>query len=266
MDILRRIESVSKVMEALSREVNELRILASEASQSSGNTLHSPGREADDQLKIIVSYLAMSPGMEEDELLNTLLTCAMTVVRAEGAAVTIYDESKNALIFRAAVGIAAEKIIGCEVPLSNSQHGIAFRMRQVISSTPMYKVIDNITGEDYRNVLAAPLIINNEPIGTLGAVNKLSEDHFTPQDILDYSSFAELAAHIIQQRLRESSLKQLIEGTSAKVPKELSGVSILKRERDLLEITKSIAAIGNRSPEMLSLCKQLVDVMANIAL
>jgi sigma-B regulation protein RsbU (phosphoserine phosphatase) len=264
MDILQRIERVSKAIEALSNEVKELKFLASEASLAAAQPLRNEGHKADTQLKIMVSYLALSPGMEEDALLNTLLTCAMTVVRAEGAAVTIYDDRKKALVFRAAVGIAADKLIGCEVPLGSSQHGIAFRMRQVIASTPMYKVIDGITGEDYRNVLAAPLIVNNEPIGTLGAVNKQTEDHFTPQDIVDYSIFAELAAHIIQQRLRENSLRELIEGDSIETPEELSGVNILTSDKDFLAITQSIATIGRRSPEMLSLCRQLIAVIANI--
>ena len=50
--------------------------------------------------------------MEQDELLNTLLTCAQQVVRAEGAGLTLYDDQKDVLIFRAATGVAADKIVG----------------------------------------------------------------------------------------------------------------------------------------------------------
>jgi transcriptional regulator with GAF, ATPase, and Fis domain len=265
MCLLQRIEEVGKTIERLASEIEELKLLASETSPAERQPVPNGGNAADNQLGIVLSYLALSPGVEEDELLNTLLTCAMTVVRAEGAAVTLYDEEKNALIFRAAVGIASERLIGCEVPLGHSQHGIAFRMRQVISSTPMYKVIDEITGADYRNVLAAPLIIDGEPIGTLGAVNKMGEDHFTPQDIEHYSNFADLAAHVIQQRLRENSLKRMVEGEPGKVPPELSTLNILKNEAGLLELTRNIVAIGRKSPELLSLCKQFIDVLTNMA-
>ena len=51
------------------------------------------------QARIVASYLALAPGMEEDELLNTLLTCAMAVVRAEGAAVTIFDPQEKVSFF-----------------------------------------------------------------------------------------------------------------------------------------------------------------------
>lgn len=265
MDIFQKIEGMSKAIKALSDDIEELKQMASETS-SLPSPPRSPDREADVGLKVIVGYLALSPGMEEDELLNTLMTCAMNVVGAEGAAVTIYDEEKKVLTFRAAVGIAADRIIGCQVPLGNSQHGIAFRMQQVISSTPMYKVIDDITGEKYRNVLAAPLLINNEAIGTLGAVNKKTGDHFTPQDMEAYQSFAELAAHIIRQRLREKSLRQLIDGDALDVPRDLSGLNIMKGDRELLEITRNLAAIGQRSPELLSLCKGLVSAMVGMAL
>lgn len=120
-------------------------------------------------------------------------------------------------------------------------------------------------GESYRSVLAAPLLIDNEPIGTLGAVNKRGEDNFSVQDIVEFQSFADLAAHVIRQRLRENSLKKLIEGSSAEIPKELGGVKISSDSRDFLEITQNIAEIGRRSPQLLSLCKQLVGVISSIA-
>ncbi|MGC9965006.1 MAG: GAF domain-containing protein [Syntrophobacteraceae bacterium] len=263
MDILEAIERVSKSIEALSNEVRDLKSLASGASPSGPYSLHAECAP-DDQVKIVLSYLAMNPGMEKDEMLNTLLTCAMNVVRAEGAGLCLYDDKKDVLVFRAAVGIAADQIIGFEVPLTNSQHGIAFRMRQVISSTPMNRAIDATTGEHYRNVLIAPLIVNNEAIGTLSAVNKKTEDQFTPQDIEDYTGFAEVAAHIIRQRLREYNLKQIIEGEAAKIPVELSGVKSLTDDLDLLEIIKNIVTIGSRSPEMVPLCRQLIGALANM--
>jgi GAF domain-containing protein len=188
----------------------------------------------------------------------------MNVVRAEGAGLCLYDDRKDVLIFRAATGIAADQIIGLEVPLTNSQHGIAFRMRQVIASTPMNRAIDATTGEHYRNVLVAPLLVDDEAIGTLSAVNKKHEDQFTPQDIDDYTGFAEVAAHIIRQRLREYNLKQIVEGDAAKIPLELSGVKSLTSDADLLEIIKNIVSIGRRSPEMIPLCRQLIGAMANM--
>lgn len=264
MDILERIERVSRAIETLSNEVRELKALASEALTSSPYSSGSERREHDDQVKILLSYLAMSPGMDKDELINTLLVCAMDVVGAEGAGLCLYDDKKDVLVFRAASGIAADQIIGFEVPLTNSQHGIAFRMRQVISSTPMNRAIDQTTGEHYRNVLVAPLIVNDEAIGTLSAVNKKDEDQFTPRDIESYTDFAEVAAHIIRQRLREHNLRQIIEGESAKIPTELAGLKSLTGDSDLLEIVKNLVAIGRRAPEMLPLCRQLIEAMAGM--
>ena len=264
MDILEGIERVSRAIEALSNEVEELKLLASEALPSGSYAGLAGCPEPDDQLKIVAGYLALSPGMEQDELLNTLLTCAQQVVRAEGAGLTLYDDKKDVLVFRAATGVAADKIVGLEVPLTNSQHGIAFRMRQVIASTPMNRAIDQATGVTYRNVLIAPLLINDEAIGTVSAVNKITEDHFTPQDIEDYTGFAELAAHIIRQRMREYNLKQIIEGDAAKVPGELAGVKSLTSDADLLEIIKNLVTMGRRSPEMLPLCRQLIGALANM--
>ena len=265
MDIIRRIEKMSEALESLCAEVKELKLAASKVDAFGSGTEFSAANGFDTQVAMIAGYLVLSPAMAEDELLNTLLMCAMTVVRAEGAAVTIYDENKKMLVFRAAVGIAADRLVGSEVPVMNSQHGIAFRTRQVIASTPMYRVIDERMGQNYRNVLAAPLIVNDEAIGTLGAVNKISDDHFTPQDIEDYSSFALVAAHIIRQRYRESCLKQALGAEPIELPPEFSGMNIMPGDKDLLEIIDDVASIGRRSPELLSLCKKLTGAIASIA-
>ncbi len=264
MDILEAIERVSKAVETLSDQVKALKLLASESLPSSPYSVQAGCPEPDYQLQIVAGYLALGPGLEQDELLNTLLNCAQQVVRAEGAGLTLYDEQKDLLVFRAATGVAADKILGWEVPLTNSQHGIAFRMRQVISSTPMNRAIDEATGVTYRNVLIAPLLINDEAIGTVSAVNKMTTDHFTPQDIEAYTGFAELAAHIIRQRIREYNLKQIIEGSAAKLPGELAGVKNLTIDADLLEIIKNLASMGRRSPDMLPMCKQLIGALANM--
>jgi GAF domain-containing protein len=264
MDILQGIERVSKAIEAVSREIEELKFQAADAIPSASHPVRAAGPEHDDKLKIVAGYLTLSPDMEEDKLLNTLLSCAQTVVRAEGAGLTLYDDQKDVLVFRAATGVAADKIIGWEVPLTNSQHGIAFRMRQVISSTPLNRAIDEATGVSYRNVLIAPLLINDEVIGTVSAVNKISSDHFTPQDMEDYTGFAELAAHIVRQRMRECNLKLIIEGKAAHVPEELAGIKDLAGDADLLEIIRNVVIVGRRSPEMLSLCKQIINALAKM--
>jgi hypothetical protein len=98
----------------------------------------------------------------------------------------------------------------------------------------------------------------------VSAVNKIDEDNFTPQDIEDYTSFAELAAHIIRQRMREYNLKQIIEGDASRVPGELRGVKNLTGDADLLEIIKSVVVMERRSPEMLPLCRQLIGALANM--
>jgi len=264
MDILQAIERVSRAVEVLSNEIKELKLMASQGPPSGSYSAQAVYPGADDQLKIVAGYLALGPGMDQDELLNTLLSCAQQVVRAEGAGLTIYDDQKDVLVFRAATGVGADKIVGWEVPLTNSQHGIAFRMRQVISSTPLNRAIDQALGITYRNVLIAPLLINDEAIGTVSAVNKIAEDHFTPQDIEAYTGFAELAAHIVRQRMREYNLMRIIEGDAAEVPRELAGVKNLTGDAELLQIIKDVVAIERRSPEMLPLCRQLIGALANM--
>ncbi len=264
MDILQGIQRLSKAIEAAAREMEQLKLQAAEALPSGSYPAQGGRLEPEDRLKIVLGYLTLSPGMEEDELLNTLLGCAQHVVRAEGAALTLYDDRKDVLVFRAATGVAADKIVGWEVPLTNSQHGIAFRMRQVISSTPINRAIDEVTGVAYKNVLIAPLVIGDEVIGTISAVNKITADHFTPQDVEDYTGFAGLAAHILRQRMRECNLRLIFEGEPARVPSELAGLKDLTGDSDLLEIIKDVVTVGRRSPEILPLCRQIIGALADM--
>jgi GAF domain-containing protein len=264
MEILEGIEKLSKAVKELQNEVRQLKLLASNALQSTPSTVREEFRQPDDQLRLIVGYLTLGQGIEQDELLNNVLSCAQQVVRAEGAGLTLYDDQRDTLTFRAATGVAADQIIGWEVPLVNSQHGIAFRMRQAISSTPMNRMIDQVTGVTYRNVLIAPLLVNDDAIGTISAVNKIGEDHFTPDDIEAYTGFAELAAHIIRQRVREYNLRQIIEGEAANVPRELAGVKGLTDDTDFLDILRSIVEIERRSPELIPLCRQIIGALAEM--
>ena len=169
MDMLEAIERGARLLRRCSDQVKTLKLLASESLPSSPYSVQAGCPEPDYQLQIVAGYLALGPGLEQDELLNTLLNCAQQVVRAEGAGLTLYDEQKDLLVFRAATGVAAVESSAGRCPLPTHSTALLSKAPRVISSTPMNRAIDEATGVTYRNVLIAPLLINDEAIGTVSA-------------------------------------------------------------------------------------------------
>ena len=205
----------------------------------------------------LASYLALSPALEEDALLQTLLGCAMQVVSAGGAGLTLLDGTKKRLVFRAALGDGAEGIIGQEVPLKGSRHGLAFATGEVQNDTPSWSGVEKKAGAHFRNVLVAPLHVAGEAVGTISAVNKKGGDHFSTGDMAAYKLFADLAAVVVRQRCREQILRRGISRgrrASAGLP-----VALAPEDRQLLEIFDSIALLKQRHPEHLPAIKQLVQ-------
>lgn len=225
------------------------------------------GREPADRASLltIASYIALSPRIEDDALLTTILRCAMHVVRAGGAGLTLLDRTKNRLVFRAAIGDGSDGIIGYEVPVEGSQHGLAFATGEVQSSTPIHTEIEAAAKAAFRNVLVAPLIVDGEPIGTMSAVNKQSGDHFSPQDMEAYKLFADLAALVVRQRLREGVLAKVLAGEEAEAPDELMGLRLGKDEAAVMEIAQDIGALVRGRPDLLPLYKQLTGLLAELA-
>lgn len=204
----------------------------------------------------LAAYLALTPALEEDALLHTLLECARHVVEAGGAGLTLLDARKKRLVFRAAVGDGAQGILGQEVPLKGSRHGLAFATGEVQNSTPTYTRIDKKARAEFRNVLVAPLLVSGEAVGTLSAVNKQGADHFSARDMDAYRLFADLAAVVVRQRCREEVLRRGIKGGAGNEPATLSA-----EDRELLAVFEGIARVRRRHPERMAAIGQIVEAL-----
>jgi GAF domain-containing protein len=211
----------------------------------------------------VVAYLALTPALDEDALLQTLLKCAMHVVGAGGAGLTLLDPRKRKLVFRAAIGDGAEGIIGQEVPLKGSRHGLAFATGEVQNDTPLYTGIEKATRAHFRNVLVAPLQVAGEGVGTISAVNKVGGGHFDPKDMAAYKLFADLAAVVVRQRCREQVLRRGLAG--ARRPSAALPAAFAPEDGQLLELFDSVTRLRHDHPEWLPLVKQFIEAVTRSA-
>jgi GAF domain-containing protein len=226
--MLEKLDKISENLSALAEEINALR---SEVVASSGGA--QPGE----------SSAAVS----------------------SSSSLALYDQEKGKLIFRTAIGPGAEKLIGIEVPLEGSVNGLAFATGEVQSMTPTHREADKVTGVVYRNVLVAPLLIGEEGVGTINAVNKQNGDHFTAEDMEAYRLFANLAAQLIRQRLHHEMLKRMLKGEQVSVPRGIEAVRSSQSDLTLLKISENIGALSAGREDLLALFQQLTGLMVEIS-
>lgn len=220
---------------------------------------HEPHNKTTD-LGYLSAYLGLGAAISEDYLLTTILKSAMYVVGGGGAGLTLLNSNTHKLVFRAAIGDGADGIVGYEVPLQGSQHGLAFATGEVQASTPINKDIDKDLNTHFRNVLVAPLFVEGEPIGTISAVNKQNGEHFTTADIDAYRHFADLAAIVVNQRQREASLYQLIQDPEK--ASQLPDISFTEQDQKISQIMRSVVTVARKQPDLLPLCQQMIELVA----
>lgn len=256
MNLASRLRKVEGHLGSIAAEVARMRNEASKCPHDgeSSTSLSCAQPEA------LAAYLALAPALDEDAILQTLLKCAMHVVGAGGAGLTLLDHKKKRLVFRAAIGDGAQGIIGQEVPLKGSQHGLAFATGEVQSATPLYSDIEKKARARFSNVLVAPLQVAGESIGTISAVNKQGGGHFTAADMEAYKLFADLAAVVVRQRSREQLLRKGLAGAR----RAAGGLPMAFAPDDamLLELFDGVARLKQARPAWLPVLKQFIGGMA----
>jgi len=220
--------------------------------------------EENGNIKALVGYLALGSDIKDDALLTMILQSAMYVVGAGGAGLTLLDPDTNTLVFKAAIGDGAEGVIGYQVPLEGSQHGLAFATGEIQSSTPINTDIESTAKVQFKNVLVAPLFINDDGVGTISAVNKQNGDHFTPEDMEAYKHFADLAAMVVRQRQREEMLKDMLAGNTNEVD-ELAGISFNNEDKQFMSIIQDVMKISKQQDNLLPMCKKLTELLADMS-
>lgn len=261
MDSKPQFERIDTALRTLGREIEELRAVL--------ETGDAPavGVRRTEEILPAIAFLSLPPALQEDRLLKAVLRCAMHVTAAGGAGISLYDPNRELLIFTAADGEGAEGVVGQTVPIEGSVTGMAFVTGEIQSSAPLYKETSEQTGVDYRSVMVAPLIVDEDAIGTLGVVNKIGEEMFSNEDIEAFRYFAELAAIVVQQRRREENLRRWIkESSSEERTGEESdfGPPLSDSERRVMETAVDVARTLSQRPEFVDPLTQMLRSLATM--
>jgi Nif-specific regulatory protein len=139
-----------------------------------------------------------------EETLMAIARSAAAVMKTEASSVIMLDKARGKQVFRAAVGVHAEQLIGVEYDAGIGISGKAMTqgapvvVEDVSKDKSFYKEIDAMISFHTRRMIAAPLINQGQTLGVVEVINPVesasSSARFTAQDVQLAQMFANMAA------------------------------------------------------------------------
>lgn len=137
-------------------------------------------------------------------LLQAIVDIACELTNSAGASILLYDHASGELRFEAVPGTQDQEMKGMSVPLDSSIAGWIFThtrpmvLQDATQDPRIYREIDKSTQFQTDSLLGVPLMINQQPIGVIEAVNKRDNGHYTEDDLAVLETLAGQAAIAIE--------------------------------------------------------------------
>lgn len=147
-------------------------------------------------------------------VLQAVAQCSADVIDAEASSVIVHDRGRKKLVFRAAIGVFGNALLGEEF---DDNLGIAGR---VLHSGQAELVPDVQTHPDFfsgfddkstfitRGMIVAPLRCRGQVLGVVEVLNKRNDRPFTDRDVDILQVFANIAANGAANALMHEDLKK----------------------------------------------------------
>lgn len=226
-----------------------------------------------------------------DTLLCRIMEESKRVAQAEACSLMLFDEARNELFFKVALGEAGDHdaLKKTRLKLGEGIAGSAAETRTtiVVEDAPkdarFLASVDQATHFKTRNLLAVPLLDHDRLLGVVEVLNKLGGGSFTPADQYVMEMFSSLAssvvanAYLIERNLmseRLAAIGQAVAGlshhtknilTSMNASTDLIDHGLTTGSDDLLHrgwpiLKRSVRRISNLVEDMLSFSKARVPV------
>jgi signal transduction histidine kinase len=137
-------------------------------------------------------------------LLTAITDVASELTYSEGASILLYDHASGELRFEAVPGFQNQHMKGISVPLETSVAGWIFSharpmvLQDATTDPRIYREVDRSTEFNTTSLLGVPLMVNQQPIGVIEAVNKKDKSHYTEDDLAVLETLAGQAAVAIE--------------------------------------------------------------------
>lgn len=162
-----------------------------------------------DQLAQLVRVIALGGKAilprTNDELLQSIVSTAVSIFGARAAAILLVDEGDGTLVFRVEFGNKNSSLIGTRIPIDKGIAGYVAMTGQAIAVSNVQQdrrfnaEFAQSTGYLPESILAAPLLLGDRVIGVLEVLDKLKGASFGLQDMDLMGLFAHQATLAIRQ-------------------------------------------------------------------
>lgn len=167
---------------------------------------HGPAalREARQLERLLEIGRNLSSNLDLPSLLGSIIAVAAEITGSEGASILLYDPATRHLRFEAIPPDQNQALKKLSVPVDSSVAGWVFSSASPLiindarSDARIYREVDREIRFETRSILGVPLIVKQEPIGVLEAVNKLAEQDYTEPDQVALETLAAQAAIAIE--------------------------------------------------------------------
>lgn len=142
--------------------------------------------------------------LELAPLLQMIVEVAVELTDSEASSILLYDPASGELRFEAAPGIPRGDLTKLSVPLESSvagwifTHGKPMVVQDAARDARVFRKVDRALNFQTRSLLGLPLLIKQEAIGVIEAVNKKGQGHYTEDDLAVLETLAAQAAIAIE--------------------------------------------------------------------
>jgi signal transduction histidine kinase len=130
----------------------------------------------------------LSSTLDLPRLLQSVVDGACELTGSEAASILLFDPQTNQLRFEASPGAQRQGLRKLGVPLEGSIAGWVYTHRQplivqdVDNDKRFYRGVDTALGFQTHSILGVPLLVKQQPLGVIEAVNKRQRGHYTEDD------------------------------------------------------------------------------------
>lgn len=162
----------------------------------------------------------LASSLDLSTVLETALSTAERLCRAETSSIWEVDDERQELFFRVVRGRAAGDIRSLRVPLGQGIAGSVARSGQPavvndVAADPRWQGEPH-DGFHTRAILAVPLLANGQVVGVLQLLNPIDRESFRDDDLRRMQTFAGILAHPLQNaRLYAAQRRQFLNMVTA---------------------------------------------------
>ena len=143
-------------------------------------------------LQILVALGSNLNDLENfEEVLQEITVVAEELTQSHGSSILLFEEETQQLYFAAASADNREELLKLSIPIENSIAGWVYHQRSPMNLDDMEneplldRVVDQAFESSINNLLAVPITVGEETLGTLEVINKIDSYTSDDQEILE---------------------------------------------------------------------------------